>query len=537
MTDPTAGAPTPPAGEASGAVRVGIGIFISRVSGVVREMVKASYLGATTTIAGDAFTAAFRIPNMLQNMLGEGALSASFIPVYSKLLAGKDRDEATRLAGAVAASLSLVAAIVVVIGVFTAPWLVRLIAWGFTGEKYELTVQLTRILFPGAALFVLSAWCLGILNSHGKLLLSYAAPVAWNATMIVAFLINGRTEDFPLIARTAAWGSLIGATLQFLVQLPVVLRLIGGLRLSIDRTNASLRLVLRSFAPVALSRGVVQVSAFVDQMISSSLPNGMVAILGSAQTVNSLPVSLFGIAVSAAALPKMSADVGRTHEITDEGKGLLRKRIAENSRNIAYYVIPSAVAFVLLGDTIFRLLFQRLQFLAVDTMYGWGILAASALGLLATTLARVYSSAFYAVHDTSRPVVFSLVRVTIGLSVGWALALKAPGLIGIDERWGAAGLGIAGGLAGWTEFALLRRSLQEKIGVIPRPTSYFVRLWVIALAAGGIAFALKRPMQEIGQVVEGVSVLGAFGLIYVASTAAIGLPEATQLLRRLRLRR
>src|SRR4030095_12709748 len=169
---------------------VGAGILISRIVGVVRQRVFAYYFG--NSLAADAFTAAFRIPNFLQNVFGEGALSASFIPVYANLLARKDEEEATRVANAVLTLLSLVTSIIVVLGILATPYLVSVIALGFEGDRRELGIRLVQIFFPGAVLVVMSAWCLGVLNSHRKFFLSYTAPVVWNLAIIASLIIFGR---------------------------------------------------------------------------------------------------------------------------------------------------------------------------------------------------------------------------------------------------------------------------------------------------------------------------------------------------------
>src|SRR3954451_17011050 len=165
---------------------VAAGILLSRLAGLVRERVFAHYLGNSD--AAGAFKAALRIPNFLQNLFGEGVLSASFIPVYSRLLAEKDEEAAGRVAGSIAALLALVVSIIVLIGVIDTPYFIDVIAWGYVGEARELTIRIARVLFPGAGLLVLSAWCLGILNSHRKFFLSYSAPVIWSAAMIVSLL-------------------------------------------------------------------------------------------------------------------------------------------------------------------------------------------------------------------------------------------------------------------------------------------------------------------------------------------------------------
>src|SRR5690349_2209083 len=256
----------------------------------------ARYLGAG--MAADAFNAAFRIPNMLQNLFGEGVLSASFIPEYAGLLGKGDEEEATRLAGAVAGMLALTASIIVALGVVSAPWLVALIANGFTGEKRELTVLLTRILFPGAGLLVFSAWCLGILNSHRRFFVSYTAPVVWNFAMIAALIAFGPRSSQARLAEIIAWASVLGSALQFGVQVPLVLKLAHGLNLNLGFAAASARNVFRNFTPAFVSRGVVQISAFIDAFIASWLPTGSVATLAYAQVLYTLPVSLFGMAVT-----------------------------------------------------------------------------------------------------------------------------------------------------------------------------------------------------------------------------------------------
>jgi len=180
---------------------VGAGILISRVVGLIRQRIFAHYFGSSAE--GDAFSAAFRIPNFLQNVFGEGALSASFIPVYAKLLAQNDEKEAARVANAIFSILVLVTAIIVLIGVLATPYIVTLIAAGFEEERRALTITLVRIFFPGAALLVLSAWCLGVLNSHHRFFISYTAPVAWNAAIIAALVFFGKRMDLASLAAMA----------------------------------------------------------------------------------------------------------------------------------------------------------------------------------------------------------------------------------------------------------------------------------------------------------------------------------------------
>ena len=328
--------------DASGrsALFVGAGILISRIVGLIRQRIFAHYFGSSGV--ADAFTAAFRIPNFLQNVFGEGALSASFIPVYAKLLAQGDEKEARRVANAIFGLLALVTTIIVLIGVLAAPVIVTLIAAGFHDERRELTIQLVRIFFPGAALLVLSAWCLGVLNSHHKFFVSYTAPVAWNLAIIAALLFFGSRMDLPPLARAVAWGSVVGSALQFGVQLPTVLRLLQHFRPQLDIGSQNVLQVIRNFFPVFMSRGVVQISAFVDQFLATFLGQGAVVALTYAQSLYTLPVSLFGMSVSAAELPAMSKALGTEQVIADT----LRKRLNRGLQRIAFFIVPCSVAFL-----------------------------------------------------------------------------------------------------------------------------------------------------------------------------------------------
>ena len=254
---------------------VAAGILLSRIVGLIRNRVFAHYFG--TSDAADAFNAAFRIPNFLQNLFGEGVLSASFIPVYAGLRARGKEEEARRVAGAVAALLGLATALLVLVGVLLTPWLIAIIAPGFEGEKRAVTIRLVRILFPGAGLLVLSAWCLGVLNSHQRFFLSYAAPVFWNLAIIASLVAFGRGREQYHLAAIAAWGSVIGSLLQLGVQLPTVGRLLGGIRPRLARGSAPVREVLHNFGPVFVGRGVVQIRAYVDTVLASLLPTGDVA--------------------------------------------------------------------------------------------------------------------------------------------------------------------------------------------------------------------------------------------------------------------
>lgn len=509
------------------AVMVAAGILASRLIGLVRGLVFARYF--STSAAADAFTAALRIPNLLQNLFGEGVLSASFIPVYAGLLARNDRERANRVAGAVLALLALVVSLLVLAGVLATPVLIELIAPGFTGATRELTIRLVRILFPGAGLLVLSAWCLGILNSHHRFFLSYVSPVIWNVSIIVALAVYGPREQLDRLAVLAAWASVIGCALQFLVQVPTVTRLTGGVRPVLDVASEEVRTVVRSFMPAFVGRGAYQLSAYADMWLASKVAEGAVAALGYAQNVYMLPVSLFGMAVSAAELPAMSSATGDESEIS----GYLRSRLDAGLRQIAFFVVPSAMAFAALGQVIAGVLYHGGRFGDAQSRYVWVILAGSAVGLLASTLGRLYSSTYYALKDTRTPLRFALVRVTLTIALGYIAALVLPGLLGIDRRYGAAGLTASAGVAGWVEFALLRSRLNRRIGRTGVAGALLVRLWGAAIVAAAAAWGMVLLLRGMPPRPAGLAVLGTFGAVYVLVTYVLGVPQARTLLGRL----
>jgi putative peptidoglycan lipid II flippase len=508
------------------AALVALGILLSRIAGLVRERALAHYFGNSDV--ADALKAAFRIPNLLQNLFGEGVLSASFIPVYARLLAEGDAAGARRVAGAVGAALAFAMSAFVLVGVVAAPLLVDLLAPGFDGDRRALTIVLVRILFPGVALLVLSAWCLGILNSHRRFFLSYAAPVIWNAAIVATLLWAGRRSDAAGLAVWVAWGAVIGSAAQFAVQLPRALRLAGRLPLALATPSAPVRTVFRNFAPAFVGRGVLQVSAYVDQLLASLLPLGAVAALGYAQILYTLPVSLFGMSISAAELPFLSSEVGGSDAVA----AALRTRLTAAMRRVAFFIVPSAVAFVALGDVITAAIYRTGRFGADDVQYVWGIVAGSSVGLLATTLARIFSATYYALHDTRTPLRFACVRLAAGVAIALPLAFVVPARLGLDPRWGAAGLTVASGTAGWIELALLRRALERRIGRARLAPALLARLWAAAIASAAIALVVEHGVGGLHPVAIAIAVLGSYGAAYLVATRGLGVDEARTLVAR-----
>ena len=503
----------------------GAGIMLSRIMGLVRQTFFSHYFGLSD--AGDAFTQAFRIPNFLQMVFGEGVLSASFIPVYAGLLAQREKGRSQEVAGAVAAILALVSSFIVLLGVLATPLLIDVIVPGFHGERRELTIHLVRIFFPGGGLLVMSAWCLGILNSHHKFFLSYASGVIWNAAMIGTLVWFGPHSTESGLAVTLAWGSVVGNALQVLAQLGPVLQLVGRLPLSLGRRSEEVKTVVRNFFPVFISRGVVQLSAFIDISIASWLPIGAPTAIFNAQQLYMLPVSLFGMTISAAELPAMSSVLGSESEIAAK----LRQRLNASLQRIAFFTVPSAVAFLCLGDMVASVL-QTGRFKSADLVFVWQILGGSAVGLLASTMGRLYSSTYYALKDTRTPLRFAIVRVILTTVLGLFFALAVPRLFHLDLRIGAAGLTASAGIAGWAEFALLRRALNARIGNTGVPVSLTVKLWTAALAGAAVAWVVKLAMGAHHPLILAAATLPSYGVVYLGATYLMGVGSVRSLVRR-----
>ncbi|CAN5302729.1 murein biosynthesis integral membrane protein MurJ [soil metagenome] len=558
---PTSGRGSRPT-SGRGSLLVAAGIGASRTAGLVREAVLAAFLGSGA--AAEAFTAAFRIPNLLQNLLGEGVLSASFIPSYARLLDEGREEDAAKVARTVLTLLLLVTGFLVVIGVIAAGPLTALVAPGFAAgdERRELTVSLIQIVTPGIGLLVASAWCLGVLNSHRRFFLSYVAPVLWNAAQILALVVAGLlvfTEADALgtgalinadargLALTLGWATVVGAALQLGVQIPTVRRLRPDLTpsLSIDPET---RTVLKRFLPALGGRGVVQLSAYLDVLLASFLVAGGLANLRYGQALYLLPISLFGMSIAAAELPELS--VQTTLADKRQAAAAFARRLRAGLARIAWFVVPTAVVFIGAGDLLVGALLQRGRFDRTDTLMVWAILAAYGIGLIAATASRLLQSALYGLGDTHTPARASIVRVGVSLVVGvvlmfqldrvglgdagLALAGDLPALGPVEEsvrtaagvipRLGAAGLALGSAAAAWVELRILRQRLTRVTGPLDVTGGTLPHVLPAALSALIVTLLARVVLGTLHPLPLGVLALGAGGVTYLIGTRLLGFP-------------
>ncbi len=540
----------------SGVGAAASGIGLSRFSGVIRSVLITNVLGIG--LVGDAFAAAQRIPNILQNLFGEGALSAAFVPEYSRL-SEDDPDQAGRLAGGVASFLICLVAFSTAIGFLAAEPLTRAVAWGFTGERFDLTVRLVRIILLGTGVLVMSAWCLAVLNSHGRLFLSYAAPVVWNlaqVAVLVALAVSEIRDSSS--AEKLAWALVVGSILQVLVQVPTVLRQNPHIRLNLFWNDKSTALVLKRFFPAILGRGALQLSSFIDLALASLLSLGAASSLAAAQTLYLLPVALIATSVVAAELPELS----RSNDLT-----AMRNRLSRRLLQMLWLVGPILAMYIAAGpqiaDALFNLGGFRVRITPDDLTVIGLTLAAYALGLPALMASRLLQSVCFSSGDTKTPAQIATTRVLISLISGAVLMFQfeqilvlGQSVVGFGDlnlawgplseatrhssnlpaRLGPVGLALGSAIGAWFEFWMLRKRVVSSWSLKRLTNSSLWRHILPTLFAFVTAVALRQ--LKIEQPLVQVCLIGVGVLIvHFGISGIFGTPSQSQLVSDLRITR
>ena len=535
------------------AMVVGAGILLSRLSGLIRELIFAGLLG--TRVAADAFKAALQIPGLLQNILGEGTLSASFIPTYSRLIdEDKSEEEPGVVAGTIATLLGLATSAVVIVGILAARPLTKVLLPLLPNETFELTVSLVRVMWAGLGFIVLSSWCLGVLNAHRKFFLAFAAPILWNAAQIV-FAITAWTQNWSdaSIAKAAAWGVLVGGILQFIVQIPVVMKVSPSLKLGLKRGSKAVREIVSKFFPAVMGRGIVQFSGFLDLFLAGFLATGAFTALSLAQIIYMLPIGLFVMSIISADLPEFSRDRDNTSAV--------RRRFIASSERIGFYLVFSSIAFITMGEPLVDFLFERGKFTSEDTLYIWVVLAAYSLGLYATGMSRLYQNLCYSYGDVKGPARLAGFRVLVAGSLGFLLMFQldrfaiddnsivrigdfpsfsplpelARALDTTPQPLGALGLALGSSVAAWAEYFLLRKRVAERFQ-IKRDSHLLKKFFLLpgiisAILAGTISFLLY---DYDAYLVAPIALLIS-GIVYTLSSSYFGSEAAKEFLKTIRV--
>ncbi|MCH9649955.1 MAG: murein biosynthesis integral membrane protein MurJ [Deltaproteobacteria bacterium] len=556
-----AGVAKPPARRNRAAI-VASGIFSSRLIGFLRERVVAHYFGVGALT--DVISTAFRGPNALQVLFGEQTLSAAFIPIYSRLLEEGREEEAGRFAGAIFGLLLAAAACLSIVGVLLARPFVAVFALGYLNDaaevargeasvdRYELAVAAVRWIFPMTGILVLSAWALGILNSHRRFFLPYFAPVLWNAAIIAMVALAAgewghilpsswdHASDPSGLVIPVCVGALFGGGLQFLVQLPLVARLVSGFRLSFSTRVEGVREALKAFGPVIAGRGVVQLSLYLDHFLAGFLVAGAPSAIRWASVLYALPISVFAMSVAAAELPELSRlQRGREEEILE--------RVTRSLRQIAFLVIPTAVGYLAFGYLIVGAVYRTGQFAVNDQWLVYGVLAVYTLGMPASTASRLLQNLFYSLGDTKTPAKVAFGRVVVAAVVGiaamiWFDRFPVAATLGLgpQERtlhFGAMGLALGSALGSWGEIYWLRRALRGRLEGFRLPWRGVLVMAGLALASALPAALLWKVLPALHYALAGALVVATYALTYLAAAYGLGLSEAQSWIGRLRRRR
>ena len=534
---------------------VAAGILSSRIFGLAREAIVLYFFGIGAHT--DVFQAAFRAPNLLQNLLGEGTISAAFIPIYSRMLEEGRADDAGRFAGAVFGLLVAVMSVLVLLGITLARPIVSVLVFGWVNDaalvaagalsinRFELTVQAVRIIFPMTGVLVLSAWALGILNSHRRFFVPYFAPVLWNIAIISALFVGASLfldapasepggvpaiEALNRLLFAAFFGALIGGIMQFLVQVPQVVRVMKGFRLSFSTKVEGVRAAMAAFGPAVAGRGVSQLSGYLDLFLASLLATGALASLRPALMLYLLPVSLFGLSVAASELPELS-------RISEEQIRPFLDRLNQSIRQSLFLTIPTAIGYLGLGFLIVGALYRRGTFGVTDNWLVYTVLGGYSLGLVATTISRLLQNGFWALRDTKTPAKIAVVRVAISAAVALPLMFlldrfsvtQTLGMsLAADEQplfFGAAGLALGASVAAWIELWRLRISLRKRLESFRLPWASVLKMSGLAIAAMMPAALLWWLLPAWSVLVVALLVVGVYGVTYLALAYLLHLPE------------
>lgn len=483
---------------------IGVAILCSRILGFVRDVVIASAFG--TGAAAQAFVVAFRVPNMLRDLVAEGATNAALVPVFSACRARGDRAEFWRLAWILAKRSAAALTGITLVGIIAAPWVVTLIAPGFLQEpgQFNLTVLLTRLIFPYLLLIGLTAFGVGVLNADE----AFVAP-AWGQALLNVAMIGAAIWLAPRLSvpvAALAIGVLVGGLLQLVVLVPPMVR--RGFR-PVPKAgwrHPAVTEIHRLLVPRAIGSGVHQLSVFIDTVLASLasvVGAGGVAALYYANRLIQFPLAIFGVAVAQAALPTMSAQAARG-EIAS-----LKETIGFTLRISACVMIPASVGLAIAAEPIVWTLFERGEFDAYSTAVTTQALAFYAIGLLAYAGTKLLSSACYALHDTRTPMVVSAGALAVNL--GLSLWLMHPLRVG--------GLALATSISSLGSCIALLGALRRRLGPLDerRLRRCVARVTLAAAAMGLVAWLMverRAPLWSV-LVVGVVCFVGAARLLQV----------------------
>jgi len=488
---------------------VSIATMISRVLGVAREMVMARYFGAG--FFTDAFNIAYRIPNLLRDLFAEGALSSAFVPTFIRYLTQRSQDEAWLLANRVINALVVILGVLTLVIFLGAKWFVYLLAAGYADipGKFELTMQMTRIMSPFLFWVALAAVVMGILNACGSFFIPAIAPAAFNVCCILAGVFLSPLMPYvglePIVSM--AIGATLGGASQLFVQVPAAYRAGYRYRFALDLADPGLRQVGKLMLPAVIGLSATQINITVDNQLASLYGNGPVSWLNYAFRLMQLPIGVFGVAIATATLTTVS------HHAAANALDKLRDTVASSLRLAACLTFPATVGLIVFREEITRLLYERGSFLPADTIQTSRVLLFYALALYAYSAVKILVPTFYALNDTRTPVRTSVITVGVKVAINFLLIVPLKFL----------GLALATALASWLNFGLLLVHLTRRTGSgwRWRELAVYLRIALASVAMGVVALlafnVAQRALRGPGQ----LALLAQLGIAIATGVASI----------------
>ncbi|MDH4162657.1 MAG: murein biosynthesis integral membrane protein MurJ [Nitrospirota bacterium] len=464
---------------------VGAATLASRIMGYIRDMVMSWAFG--TSAAADAFYVAYRIPNLLRELLAEGSMSAAFIPVFTETLTRDGREKAHQLANAVFARLMVILAVLTVLGIIFAPQIIRTIAWGWKAgahqDAFQSAVLLTRVMFPYLLFIGLAALAMGMLNSLRSFLMPALSPVMLNIFTIsgVVFL----APHMPSPIQGAAVGVVLGGLFQFLIQVPGLRKEGMMLRPVFSPSHPGVATVGRLAAPIFLSSSVTQINIFIGTVLASFLATGSITYLFYGMRFIHFPLGIFGVAVATAILPTLS-----THAAKQEMEEF-RDTLSLGLRLVFFIMFPAMAGLITLAVPIVNLLLERGEFNRMSTLGTASALLYYAVGLWAFAGVRIVAQAFYSLQDTRTPVKVAVLALFTNIALSTVFILWTPLQHG--------GLALATSIAAMVNVGLLTVALREKIGRMDGRRIFLSLAKIVpaSVAMGVIGWRISRmPMWE-----------------------------------------
>ncbi len=481
---------------------VSIATLISRILGYTRDMLIASEFG--NGMVADAFYVAYRIPNLLRHLLGEGALSSSFIPVFTDYITNKTKEETQELINILTTILLIILASLTLIGVIFAPFIVKIIAFGFYSnpEKLALTIVLTRIMFPFMAAIGLAALAMGILNSLRKFIIPALAPCILNISEI--FFVLSVCPFLGVPIKGLAIGVIVGGFGQLFFQIPAILRSGFTFNFRLLLNHPGIRKIGILMLPSTIGLSVNQINTFVDTMCASVLEEGSVTALYYANRLMQLPLALFGIAIATVAFPLMSKSAAQ------QDIGGLKKTLIFSLRMILFTIIPASVGLAVLGKPIIRLLFERKNFTAVGTNATSLALLFYSTGIFAYAGVKVLVNAFYSLKDTKTPVKIAVLSMVLNAILNVILM----------RFLSVGGLALATAISSMINMSMLVLVLRNKIGLLggSKVLGLFWRVTFASGIMGLFCLLLMKLLVNLGAFVQiSSTILGAIIIFLIIS--------------------